>query len=158
MKWITRKKAKVDRIACTWLVRKFIDKDAEFIFTSEDLVLELSKKEGAIPFDVKGAELNHFLKDGIEYVSFDAIIRKYDLRDESLLELAKIIRGADARITGLTDSAPEALGLEAAATGFRLMSVDDYENMNLQFPLYDALYRYCQLKVEEGQSLENTVR
>jgi len=74
------------------------------------------------------------------------------------MELAKIIRGADARVTGPTDSAPESAGLEAAATGFRMIAPDDNENMNLQFPLYDALYSYCQLRVDEGQELENTVR
>ncbi len=158
MKWVTRKKAKVDRVACAWLIRKFVDRDAEFLFVPEDRVLETAQKEGAVPFDVKGAELTHYLKDGIEQVTFDAMIRKYGLKDASLLELAKIVRGADARVTGVTDSAPESVGLEAAATGFRLLAVDDYENLNLQFPLYDALYRYCRLKVEEGQSLEGSIQ
>lgn len=158
MKWVTRKKAKVDRVACAWLIRKFIDKNCEFIFAPEDKVLEIARTEDAIPFDVKGAELTHYLKDGIEHVTFDAIIQKYGLKDRSLLELAKIVRGADARVTGITDSTPESAGLNAAATGFRLLAVDDDENLNLQFPLYDALYRYCRLKVEEGQSLENHIR
>ncbi|HYB04055.1 MAG TPA: chromate resistance protein ChrB domain-containing protein [Nitrososphaerales archaeon] len=158
MKWVTRKKAKVDRVACAWLIRKFIDKNSEFIFVPEERVLETAQKEGAVPFDVKGAELTHYLKDGIEHVTFDALIQKYNLKDRSLLELAKIVRGADARVTGITNSTPESLGLEAAATGFRLLAVDDYENLNLQFPLYDALYRYCRLKVEEGQSLENSIQ
>jgi len=157
MKWVTRKKAKVDRVACAWLIRKFIDKSAEFVFVPEERVLETAQKEGAVPFDVKGAELTHYLKDGIERVTFDALIEKYDLKDPSLLELAKIVRGADARVTGITDSTPESAGLYAVATGFRLLAVDDYENMNLQFPVYDALYRYCKLKIEEGQSLENSV-
>lgn len=158
MKWVTRKKAKVDRVACAWLIRKFIDKNSEFIFVPEDRVLETARNEGAIAFDVKGAELSHFLKNGKEHVTFDALIQKYGLDDKPLLELAKIVRGADARVTGVTDSAPESLGLEAAATGFRLLAVDDYENLNLQFPMYDALYRYCRLKVEEGQSLENSLQ
>jgi hypothetical protein len=158
MKWVTRKKAKVDRVACAWLIRKFVDRNSEFIFVPEDKVLETAQNENAIPFDVKGAELTHYLEDGIEHVTFDAIIRKYALKDSSLLELAKIVRGADARVTGVTDSAPESLGLEAAATGFRLLAVDDDENLNLQFPLYDALYRYCKLKVEQGQSLEDSIR
>jgi hypothetical protein len=158
VKWVTRKKAKVDRVACAWLIRKFIDKNSEFVFVSEDKVLETAKAEGAVPFDVKGADLTHFLRDGIEHVTFDALIEKYQLRDPSLLELAKIVRGADARVTGITDSAPESIGLEAAATGFRLLAVDDFENLNLQFPLYDALYRYCRLKVEQGQSLSNSIQ
>lgn len=157
MKWVTRKKAKVDRVACAWLIRKFVDKNSDFVFVPEDRVLETAHEEGAIPFDVKGAELTHYLKDGIEHVTFDALIQKYGLDDKPLLELAKIVRGADARVTGVTESAPESLGLEAAATGFRLLAVDDYENLNMQFPLYDALYRYCRLKVEEGQSLEDSV-
>jgi hypothetical protein len=140
------------------LIRRFIDKSAEFIFVSEDKVLETAKQEGAIPFDVKGAELGHFPKDGIEHVTFDALIEKYNLKDRPLLELAKIVRGADARVTGITDSAPESAGLDAAATGFRLLAVDDLENLQMQFPLYDALYRYCQLKVESGESLGNSIQ
>jgi hypothetical protein len=158
LKWVTRKKAKVDRVACAWLIRKFVDKNAEFIFASEDKVIETAKNEGGVPFDVKGVELTHYQQDGIEHVTFDAILQKYGLNDGALLELAKIVRGADARVTGLTEAAPESTGLEAAATGFRLLSVDDYENMAMQFPLYDALYRYCKLKVEEGQSLENSIQ
>ncbi|MCI4438363.1 chromate resistance protein [archaeon] len=146
MKWITREKAKVDRIACPWLIKKFIDPDAEFIFAPRTSVLDIAKKENAIPFDVDGAELNHFVENGYEYVSFDAIIRKYNLKDPALLELAKIVRGADAKIP---DEPPESRGLEAAATGFRAISKDDYENMRLQFPLYDALYEYCKIKLKK---------
>jgi len=123
-----------------------------------DKVLAIAKSEGAIPFDVPGAELSHYSENGMEHVTFDALIKKYDLKDRPLLELAKIVRGADARVTGPTDSAPESAGLEAAATGFRMIAQDDNENMNLQFPLYDALYSYCQLRVDEGEELENTVR
>jgi hypothetical protein len=158
LKWVTRKKAKVDRVACAWLIRKFVDKNADFDFVAEDKVLETAKNEGAVPFDVKGAELTHYQKDGIEQVTFDAIIQKYGLKDPALLELAKIVRGADARVTGLTEAAPESVGLDAAATGFRLLAVDDYENLAMQFPLYDALYRYCKLRVEQGGSLEETIQ
>ncbi len=143
MKWITREKAKVDRIACPWLIKNFIDKNAEFLFVPKDKVLEIAKKENAIPFDVTGAELTHFYENGSEYVSFDAIIKKYNITDPALLELAKIVRAADADIK---DPAPEGAGLEAAAAGFRELAKDDYENMRLQFPLYDALYQYCKLK------------
>ncbi len=146
MKWVTRKKAMVDRIACPWLIKRFIDKEAEFLFVPEEEVMNVAKKENAIPFDVKGAELNHYYENGIEYVSFDAIIKKYGIKDPALLELAKIVRGADAH--NPINPPPESAGLKAAAMGFREIAKDDYENMKLQFPLYDALYKYCQLKLK----------
>lgn len=86
----------VDRIACPWLIKKFIDPEAEFIFVPEEEVLKVAEKEGAIPFDTSGAELNHYVENGVEYVTFDALIKKYKLNDPALLELAKIVRGADA--------------------------------------------------------------
>ena len=152
MKWITREKARVDRIACPWLIRKFIDKDAQFLYVPAKEVMEVAKREGATAFDIPGAELHHYEENGHEFVSFDAIIRKYKLTDPSLLELAKIVRVAD----GGSGREIEAAGLEAAATGFRMMAKDDFENQRLQFPLYDALYRYCQWKVDEGGKLEHT--
>jgi len=152
MKWITREKAKVDRIACPWLISRFVDKEAVFLFAPKDKVIEISRKEGAIPFDTPGVELTHYEEDGREYVSFDSIIRKYKLKDPALLELAKIVRGADASIP---DAPPESAGLEAAALGFRNIAKDDFENMKLQFPLYDALYAYCKQKVESGVKLEH---
>ncbi|MGA8276032.1 MAG: chromate resistance protein ChrB domain-containing protein [Thermoplasmata archaeon] len=152
MKWVTREKARVDRIACPWLVRKFIDPAAEFLYVPKEKVTEVAEREGAIPFDTPGAELHHYEEAGKEYVSFDAIIRKYDLKDPALLELAKIVRAAD----GGSGREAEAAGLEAAATGFRIMARDDLENQRLQFPLYDALYAYCKWKVEERGTLEHT--
>jgi len=157
MKWVTRERGKVDRIACPWLIKTFIDKDAEFLFVPLDKVQSTVESEHAIPFDVPGFELNHYIQDGKEYVSFDALIQKYGLRDKALLELAKIVRGADARLIGITDSAPEAIGLEAAAIGFKLMATDDLDNLRRQSPLYDALYRYCQWRVEEGTELDHSV-
>lgn len=154
MKWVTRERARVDRIACPWLIRKFVDKDAQFLYVAKDQVLEVAKKQGATPFDFPGVELHHYEENGQEFVSFDAIVKKYKLRDPALLELAKIVRVAD----GGSGEALEAAGLEAAATGFRLMAADDLENQRLQFPLYDALYRYCQWKVEEKGKLEHTGR
>jgi len=148
MKWVTREKAKVDRIACPWLISRFVDKEPEFIFVPKDEVMDVAKKEGAIPFDTPGAELHHFIENGYEYVSFDAIIRKYGLKDPALLEMAKIVRSADA---SPPDAVPEGAGLEAAALGFRLIAKNDHENMKLQFPLYDALYAYCKWKVEGGK-------
>jgi hypothetical protein len=154
MKWVTREKARVDRIACPWLIRKFIDKDAEFLYAPKEEVMKVAKRDGATPFDTPGAELHHYEENGREFVSFDAIIRKYELKDPALLELAKIVRVAD----GGSGNEAEAAGLEAAATGFRMMAKDDYENQRLQFPLYDALYTYCKWKVEEGGKLEHTSR
>jgi hypothetical protein len=152
MKWVTREKAKVDRIACPWLITRFVDKDAEFLFVAKDKVLEVANRESAIAFDTPGAELNHYQENGTEYVSFDSIIKKYGLSDPALLELAKIVRGADSK----GGVAPlESAGLEAAALGFRALAKDDFENMRLQFPLYDALYKFCELKLAGLAKLEH---
>ena len=152
MKWITREKAKVDRIACPWLIRNFVDKDAEFLFVPKESVMETARKEDAIPFDTPGAELFHFSEKGIEYDSFDAIIRKYGINDKALDELARIVRGADTR---MEDTPHESPGLEAAALGFREISGDDHENMRLQFPYYDAMYAYCKGKLSGKIKLEH---
>ncbi len=154
MKWITREKARVDRIACPWLIRNFVDRDAEFLYVPKDKVMEVAQREGAIPFDVPGAELYHYEEKGEQRVTFDAVIKKYKLSDPALLVLARIVRVAD----GGSGDEVEAAGLEAAATGFRLMSKDDWENQRLQFPLYDALYAYCKWKAEENGQLEHTAR
>lgn len=144
----------MDRIACPWLIKKFVDTKAEFLFVPADKVLSTAQREGAIPFDAPGAELTHYKEGGREYVSFDAIIRKYSVADPAVLELAKIVRGADAKIA---DAPPESAGLEAAALGFREMAQDDFENMRLQFPLYDALYEYCRLRLAGKTKLEHAV-
>lgn len=154
MKWVTREKARVDRIACPWLIRKFVDPKAEFLYVPKEKVMEVARSQGAIPFDTPGAELHHFTERDQEFVSFDAIIRHHHLTDPALLELAKIVRVAD----GGSGEAIEAAGLEAAAAGFRLVAKDDFENQRLQFPLYDALYAYCKWKVEEGGRLEHAGR
>jgi len=142
MKWITREHAMVDRIACPWLIKKFVDKEAEFLFVPPEKVLEVAKREDAIPFDTQGVELGHHGEE----VSFDAIVKKYNLKDPALLELAKIVRGADSANRTLT---PESSGLYAVALGFRQISKNDYDNMKQQFPTYDALYAFCKLKVGE---------
>jgi len=142
MKWVTREHAMVDRIACPWLVKRFVDKDADFLFVPADKVLEVAQREGAISFDVAGVELGHHGEE----VSFDAIIKKYGLTDPALLELSKIVRGADTANRTLT---PESPGLYAIAYGFRQISKDDYDNMRLQFPTYDALYIFCKTKSEK---------
>src|SRR5712692_4545889 len=154
MKWVTREKAKVDRIACPWLIRKFVDKNPEFLFVAPDKILQVAKEQGAIPYDCANVELTHYTENGKQYVSFDAIIKKYKLKDPALLELAKIVRGADAKIP---DAPAESAGLEAVAHGFRNLAKDDFDNMRIQFPTYDALYKYCQLMVEGNTKLEYNV-
>ncbi|HSL49569.1 MAG TPA: chromate resistance protein ChrB domain-containing protein [Candidatus Deferrimicrobiaceae bacterium] len=136
MKWITRRKARVDRIACPWLIRRFIDPEAEFLFVAEDQVMDTAHREAAVPFDVPGVELGHHG----ERCSFDAFLEKYRLTDPALLALGEIVRGAD---TDARHLAREAWGLYAVASGFREIARDDVENMALQFPVYDALYAYC---------------
>src|SRR5437870_11774322 len=110
MKWVSREKAKVDRIACPWLIKKFVDKSPEFVCVRPENISRVVKETGAIPYDAKGIELTHYKEHGKEYVSFDAIIRKYKLKDPALLELARIVRGADAEIP---EAPPESASLEA---------------------------------------------
>jgi protein-tyrosine-phosphatase len=136
MKWITRERARVDRIACPWLITRFIDPKPEFRFVPTSEVLTVAKREGAIAYDVPNVELGHH---GAE-CSFDAFVHQYELDDPGLAVLAKTVRGADTDDRGLT---PEAAGLYAAATGFQAISRDDFDNMARQFPMYDALYAYC---------------
>lgn len=155
MKWVTREKAKVDRIACPWLITKFVDPKAEFLFVPREQVLDVAQAQGAIPYDSPGAELFHFKEDGDERCSFDAIIKKYRLTDPALLDMAEIVRTADA---APHRPRPEGPGLEAMALGFRTNAKDDFDNMRLQFPAYDALYTYCKLKVEGKGKLEHATR
>jgi hypothetical protein len=138
MKWVTREHAKVDRIACPWLIKNFVDNDAEFLFVPADKVMQVAKEQNATPFDVPNVELGHHGEE----CSFDAIIRKYNLaiREPALLELAKIVRGADTPNRSLT---PQSEGLVVIATGFSVNSKDDYDNMAKQFPVYDAFYIFC---------------
>jgi hypothetical protein len=147
MKWVTRAGANVDRIACPWLIKKFVDSEAQFLFVPTDMVKQVAEKERAIPFDAEDIELGHYEENGVEHVSFDAIIKKYSLKDPALLELSKIVRGADARVPH--DPPPESAGLNAAARGFKILAKDDHDNMARQFPTYDAFYAHCQLKVQE---------
>jgi protein-tyrosine-phosphatase len=136
MKWITRERARVDRIACPWLISRFIDPEPEFRFVPPRDVLTVAKREAAIPYDVPDVELGH----RGPLCSFDAFIDRYELGDPALARLAAIVRGADTDDRALT---PESAGLYAAATGFQAISHDDFDNMARQFPMYDALYAYC---------------
>src|SRR5262250_1731417 len=145
MKWVTRARPKVDRVACPWLIKRFVDPQAEFLYVPTDQVMEVAKREGAIPFDVENVELGHH---GSE-CTFDAIIRKYNLTDPALQRLAVIVRGADTEAKDLT---PESRGLEAVAEGFRLVYRDDHELLERESSVYDALYAYCQ-SIEERKSM-----
>lgn len=137
MKWVTRARPKVDRVACPWLIKRFIDPKAEILYVASEEVMTVAAREAAIPFDVSGVELGHH---GSE-CSFDAILKKYNLSDPALIRLAVIVRGADTEAKDLT---PESRGLEAIAEGFRLAYDDDQELLEHEMPVYDALYAYCQ--------------
>jgi hypothetical protein len=138
MKWVTRKNANVDRVACPWLIRKFVDPEAEFLYVPAEDVMATAEREGAVPYDVKDVELGHV--DG--RCSFDSIIVKYGLEDAALKRLAQIVHGAD--VTADRDICPEAAGLYAIAHGFALVhGEDDHEKIRLETPMYDALYAWC---------------
>jgi len=142
VKWVTRKNANVDRIACPWLVKRFIDPEAEFLFVPAQDVLAVAEAEGALPYDVGGVELGHV--DG--RCSFESILLKYGLDDPALGRLALIVHGADvAADIGIT---PEAAGLKAIAQGFlTLHGEDDHQKIALETPMYDALYAWCRRQV-----------
>jgi len=136
MKWITRERPKIDRIACPWLIINFIDPGAEFLYVPAAQVEKVAAETGATPYDIKGVELGHH---GDE-CSFDAFIRKYELRDPALDRLALIVRAAD---TGRPDLAPEAAGLLAVSAGLSLNFADDHEMLRHGMVMYDALYASC---------------
>ena len=147
MKWITRENVHVDRVACPWLIRKFVDPEAEFLFVPSEQVMSIAEREGAMPFDVKNVELGHHGKE----CSFDAIVKKYQLTsDPALMLLARIVNGAD------TDNAlwnqPESAGLKAVAEGFRGLGYkSDHELNAAEWIVYDALYAYCRQMVMAGR-------
>jgi hypothetical protein len=141
MKWITRSHVHVDRVACPWLISRFIDSEAEFIFVSKNQVEQIAKETGAIPFDIPNVELGH--RDG--KCSFESIIEKYKLNDPALILLSKIVHAAD--IESDINKNEIAPGLEAIAVGYSLRYPDDKENIKKQFEVYDALYAWCRLKI-----------
>ena len=156
MKWITREHAKVDGIACPWLIKNFVDKDAEFIFAPAHEIVQIlakQKEEGKtnmIPFDIPNVELGHHREE----CSFDAIIKKYELDKKypALVELAKIIRGADTPNRSLTAYSE---CLAALARGFSIISKDDHDNMAKQFYVYDALYAFCKSEEKREKLLSS---
>ena len=139
MKWVTREHVRVDRVACPWLIKKFVDPEAEFLFVPTDQVMETADREGAIAFDVADVELGHH--EG--RCSFEAIISKYQIDNAALVLLAMIVHGADVRHD--LYGRPEAAGLRAIAEGFGYLGLkDDHEILEREFIVYDALYAYCQ--------------
>lgn len=142
MKWITRERPKIDRIACPWLILRFIDKDAEIIYVSTDKVVEKAKELGAIPFDIPGVELTH---EG-QLCSFDAILKKYNLTDDALSRLANIVRAAD---TDSFENSPQASGLFAISLGLSYNFKEDQEMLKQGLIIYDALYSWCKHVSEE---------
>jgi hypothetical protein len=143
MKWVTRSHVHVDRVACPWLILRFVDSEAEFLFVPGGRVAQVAAEEGATPFDVPGAELGHHE----DRCSFDAFIEKFGLKDKALLRLAAIVRAAD---TGKGAEEPLAVGLEAIASGYSLRFPDDQENLARQFEVYDSLYAWCRLEVAKS--------
>lgn len=150
MKWITRSNVKVDRVACPWLIRRFIDANAEFLFVAEDQLLETARRQEAIPFDatrLPEVRLNH----RGERCTFEAILEDYKLSDPALGRLALIVRGAD--VKGQEHVSAESLGLRAIAEGFAASGISDEERLTREFPVYDALYEYVSHRLEELQQL-----
>ena len=147
MKWITRERVKVDRVACPWLVRRFVDPEASFLFVPAAEVVAVADREGATPFDIPGAKLGHHGKE----CSFEAIVKEYGLdKDPALALLAKIVNGADTDNTLYNQ--PEGPGLEAVAEGFRHLGYQDDHAVNAaEWIVYDALYAYCQQMVRQGK-------
>jgi len=141
MKWITRSHVHVDRVACPWLITRFIDSEAEFIFAPASQIEKVAKEQNAIPFDAPGVELGHH--EG--RCSFESIVLKYGLKEPGLLRLAKIVHAAD--VAEDIDNDPIARGLEAIASGYSLRFPEDKENLSHQFEVYDALYAWCRLNV-----------
>jgi hypothetical protein len=146
MKWVTREGAKTDRVACPWLIKKFIDPKAEFLFVPKDEVLAVARREGGKSFDCPGADYTH--RDG--KCSFEVLIEDYRLSDPALQVLARIVHGAD--VAADVGIVPEAAGLQAIAHGFAAISPDDHRKLGLEFPVYDALYAWCLARVE-GRAL-----
>jgi hypothetical protein len=139
VKWVTRERPKVDRIACPWLITRFVDREAEFLYVPGEQVMAVAERAGAIPFDVPDVELGHHG----ELCSFDAMIQRFAIGDPALHRLALIVRGAD---TPFKELAPEAMGLEAVADGFRRLYKDDHAQLDAEMVVYDALYAYCAAK------------
>jgi hypothetical protein len=146
VKWVTRERPKTDRIACPWLILKFIDPDAEFHYVAADEVLAVAEREGALSFDAEGARYTH--RDGL--CSFEVLVEEYELADPAVQLLAGIVHGAD--IADDRDATPQSRGLLAIAEGFHLLGLGDHRQLELSLPVYDALYAWCRHEVEAGRA------
>lgn len=142
MKWITRERPKIDRIACPWLIKNFVDPEAEFIYVPKDQVFEKARELGAIAFDLPGAEYTH----EEELCTFDDIVKKHDITDPAVRQIARIVRGAD---TDQFDLAPQAAGLWAISAGLSYNFQDDYEQLAVGLKIYDALYSWAKYVSDE---------
>ncbi len=142
MKWITRERPKIDRIACPWLIQRFVDKEAEFIFVRKDIVFQKAEELGAIPYDIAGAEYSH---EG-ERCTFDYIVKKHRIEDHALLQIAEIVRGAD---TDRFDLAPQSSGLWAISAGLSFNYANDHEQLAIGMKIYDALYSWARYVQDE---------
>lgn len=141
MRWVTREHPRTDRIACPWLIRTFIDPDAEIVYLPADQVLAFAEREGATSFDAPGARYTH--RGG--KCSFETLVEEYRIDDPAVALLARIVHGAD--IAQDADATPQSPGLEAIADGFALLGLDDQRQLELELPVYDALYAWAQLQV-----------
>jgi len=146
MKWVTRERPKTDRIACPWLIRKFIDAEAEFLYVPADQVLIVAEREGAYSYDAPGARYTH--RDGL--CSFEVLIEEFDLGDPALGLLARIVHGAD--VADDRDATLQSRGLLAVAEGFHLLELGDHRQLELSLPVYDALYAWCRNEVAAGRA------
>ena len=145
-KWVTRERPKTDRIACPWLIRKFIDPEAEFVYVPADEVLAVAEREGAHSYDAPGAEYTH--RDGLG--SFEVLVDEYGIDDPAVKLLARVVHGAD--VADDRDATPESRGLLAVAEGFHLLDLGDHRQLELSLPVYDALYAWSQNEVSAGRT------
>jgi hypothetical protein len=146
MKWVTRERPKTDRIACPWLIEKFIDPDPEFLYVPADDELEVAGREGAHSYDAPGAEYTH--RDGL--CSFEVLVEEYEIDDPAVHLLARIVHGAD--VSDDRDVTPQSRGLLAVAEGFHLLELGDHRQLELSLPVYDALYAWCLNEVHEERA------
>lgn len=142
MNWVTRERPKIDRIACPWLIARYIDDEPAFLFVPPDRVLAVAQETGAIPYDIPGVELSHVGEE----CSFDAFLKKYGLADPALQQLARIVRGAD---TSRLDLTPQSPGLFAISLGLSAVFADDHEMLRHGMVMYDALYAWCRSLQDE---------
>jgi hypothetical protein len=145
-KWVTRERPKTDRIACPWLIRRFIDPEAEFLYVPADEVLDVAEREGAHSYDAPDAEYTH--RDGL--CSFEVLVEEYGIEDPAVRLLARVVHGAD--VADDRDATPESRGLLAVAEGFHLLDLGDHRQLELSLPVYDALYAWSQNEVGAGRT------